>query len=791
MFTNYFKTAWRNINRHKTYSTINVLGLILGIASCLVIFLVVQYELNYDKFYAKADRIYRVTFNAIDYNPCVSMAIVPKLRNDFPELEKVSQVWYQDAGLVKVGATKYEEKSYAFADQHFPSVFNFHWLEGNYKTALSEPNSVVLTESMTHKYFGDKEAMGQIINLENVYNLKVTGVIKDLPGNTHLPFNFLVSFETVRRERESQGALSTLYWISSGSFAYILAQKNYDVSQIEKRMPSFLEKNWGAAKDVHLLLQPLTDIHFDTRYLNNGSSYTTSRETYYGLAAVAVLIIIIVCINFINLATAQAIRRAKEVGVRKVLGSNRSQLIMQFLGETTLMVVIALILALGLTALLLSQLSVWLNIKMDITQLARPDIAVKILIGAVAVILLAGLYPAFIQSAFNPIQSLKSKAAISGKKLTLRKSLVVIQFAISQMMIVGTLVVAYQMSFFENQGLGFDKDAVISFAIPEQQKTEILRQQLQGNPGVKQISFSSAAPVYNSSFTSFSSPEAGITKDDVTEMKFIDETYTDMFQLKMLAGDKVRHTNASRKDTAYNVVANETMIHKLGVQDPEKAIGKRVTLNGNWQCTITGVVRDFQSESKHKKIRPCVLLYRADNFYTASVKLQTSEMNKTIAGINRSWSALFPDNLFSYEFLDDHIAAWYSQEQKEYTAFKLFAAVATIIGCLGLYGLVAFAAAQRTKEVGIRKVLGASMSNIVLLFSKEFVLLITIAFLIAAPIAYYVMNNWLQSFAYQINIGANIFAIAILSSFIIAACTITYEAIKAAVANPVKSLRTE
>ena len=791
MFKNYFKTAWRSISKHKAYSIINVLGLTLGIASCLIIFLVVQYELSYDKFNSKADRTYRVTLNAIDFNPCVSLAIATPMRNDFPELEEVSQVWYRGSGLITVGQKKFEEEGGAFADEYFSSVFDYHWLEGNYKTALKEPNTIVLTESLAHKYFGSSAAIGQMINLENRYNLKVTGVIKDLPGNTHLPFKYLVSFETIKKD--VSGMMTAFYAIPGGSFTYIVAPKNYDISKIQNRIHGFIEKNWGKeiADGARLPLQPLTDIHFDPRYLNNTISYTTSRETYYVLAAVAVLIIIIACINFINLATAQAIRRAKEVGVRKVLGSNRSQLIAQFLGETSLMVIVALVLALILTALLLPLLSTWLDIKISITQLLQPAVIALILLSALAVVLLAGLYPAFVQSAFKPIESLKSKATLSFKGLTLRKSLVVIQFAISQIMIVGTLVVAYQMDFFENRNLGFNKDAVISVGIPDQQKTEVLKQQWAQNPGIKQVCFSSGAPVINGNFTSFISPEIGLTKDDVTEMKFIDETYTDMFQLTMLAGNKITHTNKSENDTVYDVVVNETMIHKLGVQDPQKAIGKHIILNGNWYCNIMGVVKDFQSESKHKAIRPCVLMYRADNFYMASVKLAPANMNKTIEAIDKSWSALFPQSVFSYEFLDDHIAEWYRQEEKEYTAFKMFAAVAILIGCLGLYGLVAFAAAQRTKEVGIRKVLGASLTDIVLLFSKEFVLLIAVAFLIATPVAYYVMNNWLHSFAYQINIGANIFVIAIMSSFVIAACTIAYEAIKSAVANPVKSLRIE
>ena len=792
MLKNYFKIAWRNLTKHKSYSIINGLGLTLGIASCLIIFLVVKYELGYDRFNSKADRIYRVTLNAIDFNPNVSMAVVPAMRNDFPELEEVSQAWYHEMGLVKIGNKKFQEKAILFADKYFPSVFDYSWIEGDPATALADPNSIVLTESYVHKYFPGKEPMGQFIYLNNEYDLKVTGVIKDLPGNTHLPFNLLVSFETVRKQREQEGAMSNFYWISSGSFAYIVTPKHYDVSKIQRRIHWFIEKNWGKeiADGARLPLQPLTDIHFDPRYLNNTISYTTSRETYYVLTAVAVLIIIIACINFINLATAQAIQRAKEVGVRKVLGSTRRQLIFQFLSETSLMVAGALTLGLFLSYLLLPQLAKWLDIKLSTSGLADPDVAAVIFSSALFIVLLAGLYPSFVQSAFKPIESLKSKAQLSFKGLTLRKSLVVTQFAISQIMIVGTLVVAYQMDFFQNRNLGFNKDAVISFNIPDQNKTEVLREQLMKTPGVRQISFSSGAPVFNNNFAPFVSPEHGVTKDDVTELKFIDESYIDMFQMQLLAGDKIRRNNKSESDTVYDVLVNETLVHKLGIQDPQKAIGSHINVNNDY-CTITGVVKDFQSESKHKKIRPCVLLYRTDNFHTASVKLALPHMNGTIGAIDKSWSALFPQEVFDYEFLDDHIAAWYRQEQKEYTAFKLFAIVAILIGCLGLYGLIAFATAQRAKEVGIRKVLGASLSSILLLFSREFVVLIAIAFLIAAPIAYYFMNNWLHGFAYQITIGPQIFAVAILTSFAIAGGTIAYQTIKAAVVNPVKSLRAE
>ena len=576
-----------------------------------------------------------------------------------------------------------------------------------------------------------------------------------------------------------------------GSFAYIVTPEKYPVQQIQKRIPAFIEKNWGKniAQEARLPLQPLKDIHFDQRYLNNTISPTTSRETYWALSAVALFIIVIACINFINLATAQAIRRAREVGVRKVLGSTRSQLIGQFLGETALLVLVAVLLALIVAIIFLPEASVWLNIKIDVSNLVELPV-IGLLTGIILiVILLAGLYPAFVQSAFRPVDSLKSKMPVSFRGLTLRKSLVVVQFAISQILIVGTIIIAYQMDFFQNRDLGFNKEAVISFAIPNTEKREVLRQQLRNNPGIKEFSFSSGAPVYNNSFTSFSSAELGLTKDDVTEVKFIDEKYTDLFDLKMLAGQKVFKPN--EKDTVQQIVINEVLMQKLGIQEPHKAIGKRIMLNGEDNATIIGVVQDFQSESKHKKRRACVLIYQPKAFYMASVKIHAAGMPKTIERIDKAWSALFPENLFEYEFLDDRIASFYKQEQNMYTAFKFFSIIAILIGCLGLYGLVAFSAVQRIKEVGIRKILGASLVDIITLFSKEFILLIVVAFIIAAPIAYYTMNSWLENFAYQINVEGWIFMVAIAVSFAIAAITIAFQAIKAAVANPVKSLRTE
>jgi putative ABC transport system permease protein len=781
MYKNYFIIAFRNIRRNLGYAFLNVFGLTLGIASCLVIFLIVRNELSYDSFSHKADRTYRVTLNAIDYNSNVSTAIVPAMRVDFPELEQVTQVFYQNSGLIKIGESLYKEKNYAFADKYLPAVFDYQWIAGNPKTALTEPNTIVLTESLAKKYFGGQNAMGQVINLDKQYNLKVTGIIKDIPGNTSLPFRFLVSLETIRKN------LSSFFWsIPGGSYAFIVLPENLPIGRIESKIPAFTKKNWGAdiAKAAKLPLQPLKDIHFDQRYINNIVT-PTSKETYWVLAGVALLIIVTACINFINLATAQAIKRAKEVGVRKVLGASREQLIGQFLGETTVLVLLAVIMGVTISAMFLTQADKWLDIKIGAEQLGEGVVIGWIAALTVLIILLSGLYPAFVQSAFQPVESLKSKVGISLKGLTLRKSLVVAQFAISQILIVGTIVVAHQMDYFKNQDLGFKKDAIISLNIPDQAKRGILQQQLIADPGVKDISFSSGAPAYNADFTSLSAKELGLTKDDVTEVKFIDEWYIDMFGLKMLAGDKIT------KDTLHHVVVNETLIHKLGIQNPHEAIGKKITLNGDYQAYISGIVQDFQSESKHKKRRACVLMYNPKIFFSASVRIQPTAMHKTIDHIGKIWLAQFPGDVFEYEFLDEHIASLYKQEQKAYTAFGLFSSIAILIGCLGLYGLIAFAASQRTKEVGIRKVLGAPLMSIVGLFTKEFVSLILIAFVIAAPLGYYMMDKWLQNFAYHVNIDTTTFLVAIGASFIIASVTILQQVIKAALANPVKSLRSE
>lgn len=782
----YLLTGIRNIRKHLGYALINILGLTLGLASCLLIFLIVRYELGYDAFNSKADRIYRVNHHSIDYNPRVSPAVAPALRNDFPELQ-VAQFFYDDA-LVRIGNSRYNEKNFAYADEYVPRVFDYQWLAGDPHSALTEPNSIVLTETWAKKYFGTKDAMGQTINVDNKFDCKVTGIIRDLPGNTSLPLPFMVSLSTIKKFMADMGR--EYYNIPGGNFTFICLPEHYPIKRVRDRIHAFMEKNWGKdiAKEAVLILQPLREIHFDQRYLDISVSTTTSKQTYWALAGIALFIIVTACINFINLATGQAATRAREVGVRKVLGARRLQLVWQFLAETALQVVAAILLALLAVALLLPQLSAWLDIHIDLSEL-RGSLVIGLLAALVVVVtLLAGLYPAFVQSAFNPVTSLKGSSAISRGNLTLRRGLVVLQFGISQLMIIGTIVVARQMDFFQNRDLGFNKDFVISFDAPDSAHRQVVWNQLVSDPGITAVSFSSGSPANMSSASGYDAPQLGLTGENITELKFVDEHFIRMFGLKMLAGDTiVRRTG---KDSVYPVVVNETLVQSLKIRDPRLAVGQRILVDGT-PCRIMGVVQDFQSESKHKKRRACIMVYGDNRFYAACVRLNPVGIRATIDRIGKEWSALNPKGLFQYEFLDDHIASFYRQEQKVYTAFRLFSCIAILIGCLGLYALIAFATLLRTKEVGIRKTLGATVPDILFLFGREFIWLILIAFMVSAPIAWLAMNAWLNNFAYRIGIDWDTFLIAILSSCLIASITISWKTVKAAVVSPVKSLRME
>lgn len=779
MFKHYFRIAIRSIARYKAYAAINIFGLALGLASCIAIFLIVRNELSYDQYHKHAQRTYRITSLGLDYNPSVSFAVAPALKNDFPELEHVSQYYYWRESMIEINNDRHIIKDVGAADTEFAKIFDLEWLAGDPESALEAPNTMVLTATAAKQYFGDQNPMGQTIRMDNNWELKITGLIKDLPSNTHLTFKSLVSWATFHDETRN-------FWAIQGGYLYVTLPDNLSANNIAQRLPSFIKKNWGedVAKEGTLLLQPLKDIHYDQRYLNQ-TSMPRSKQSIYGLAAVGLFILVIACINFVNMATAFAIKRSKDVGIRKVIGAKPIQIINSALSEIALQVIIALTLAIGGLLLFIPYAERFFGIRITADQLSQADVVIGLLTITFFAILISGLYPALIQARFNQLQLLKSSFSTATKgNATLKRGLIGIQFVVTQLLIMSTFIVAKQMDFFLNRDIGFDKESIITFDMGK--NPEGLREVLSSQPGVKDFSFASVAPAYNSNYMPFSAPHLGMDEVDVTEMKVVDENYLPMFKLQLMAGLPI--AKRAVPDSILKIVVNHTFLTRLGIQNPEEALGEQVNV-GDRRAEIQGVVADFQSESKHKKIRACFLYYNPERFHQASVKIQSSSMKQTVASIGKEWSALNPESLFNYEFLDDKVARLYKQEQTLYHTFKVFTSIAIAISCIGLLGLVSLMAVQRVKEIGVRKVLGASVQNIVMLFLGDFVLLVVIAFVIAVPIAWYAMNSWLQEFAYQISITPLHFIVGLLATLFVAGTTVFIRSFIAATNNPIKAIK--
>ncbi len=802
MFKNYFKTAIRNFRRNKSYAIINMLGLAIGIAACFLIFLVVQFESSFDNFHLKKNSIYRVSTefhdqDGISYSDGVGFPVAKALRIDFRQIKQVASI-FRDGGQITVenGTTqqnKLQENNFYYTEPEFFSVFNFGWLAGTAATSLNNPSSAVLTQATAEKYFGNwKSAIGKTIKYANKDLYTITGILKNPPHNTDFPLSIVVAYSALAHTN-TKNSLDD--WVSTSGTAYtfVVLPPELSVSKFNTQLKTFAKNHKPAesASDSYIA-QPLSEIHYDERF-GNYNGHTFSHSLVNALSLIGVFLIVIACVNFINLATAQAVNRSKEVGVRKVLGSNRKQLAMQFLGETALIVVTAIIVAVGITAVTLPFLNKLLETQISINFITNTSLIVFLLSAAVLITLLAGIYPAIILSRFNPITALKSKVTakmVGG--ISLRRALVVLQFAIAQILIIGMFIVVTQMNFFRNASLGFSKAAVITVPLINDSvnltKMDYLRNQLLNNPDIQNVSFSFASPSDNHNWTSdFKFDHSLKTSRFNANLKWADPDYFKTFNLQFLAGRAY-----SNSDTVREFVVNETLIRKLGIADPQKAIGKQIDFwDGSKVANIVGVVKDFNSYSLREPISPVVLSTWKQVYRTINIKIKASAEKVVLPYVEKLWTSQFPDYAYDYKFLDQTIENFYKQENQLSQLYKIFAGIAIFISCLGLYGLVSFMAVQRTKEMGIRKVLGASVRNIVYLLSKEFTLLIIIAFAIAAPVSYYIMSKWLQNYTYRIPLGISVFLFAIISSVIIAWITVAHQAIKAAVASPVKSLRTE
>jgi predicted permease len=804
MLKNYFKTAFRNLQRNKAYAFINVLGLAIGIAACLLIFLVLEFETSFDNFHSKRDQIYRIgskfiTQDGVSYSAGTAFPLGPALRSELPQIKKVARILKGAGEPVTVfdgGEQKRKFKAdLYFAEPEFFSLFDFEWLAGDAKNVLTQPNSVALTKKTAEKYFGDwHAALGKTImrgtHKEEVYT--VNGILNDVQPNTDFPLDVVVSFSTIR----NTGLKTNLEdWVSTFGQAYtfVLLPSGTSISKLNSDLQALAKRHKPSEylKDSYTT-QPLSEIHYDERF-GNYRSHTFSRSLITALQLIGIFLILIACVNFVNLATAQAVNRSKEVGVRKVLGSSRKQLALQFLSETGIITLVAVLVAVAIAVFALPFLNQLLSVQMSMNLVKDPAIILFLLVVLTVVTLLSGLYPALILSGFNPVTALKTK--ITSKMvggLSLRRVLVVLQFVIAHGLIIGTLIVVSQMNFFRNATLGFDKAAIINVGIPgdsiSRTKIDYLRNRLMENPDIKNVSFSFSSPAADGNWNSdFKFDHATKNTNFNANLKWADVDYFKTYNLQFVAGRPYYPS-----DTVREVVVNETLLHKLGITDPKQAIGKQLDFwEGQMVVPIVGVIRDFNSYSLRQPMAPVVLGTWKDVYQTINIKIKPDREKDVLPYVEKLWNETYPDFLYEYHFLDDTIANFYKEEARLSQLYKIFAAIAILISCLGLYGLVSFMAAQRTKEVGIRKVLGASVGNIVYLLSKEFSLLIIVAFALAAPLAYYIMHKWLQNYSYRIELGVSVFLLAIIGSMIIAWITVGHRAIKAALANPVKNLRTE
>jgi putative ABC transport system permease protein len=801
MFKNYFKTAFRSFKRNKSYTLINTLGLSVGIAACLLIFLVVQFESSFDNFHPKKDSIYRVgtefhNQDGVSYSAGVAFPVATALRIDFPQIKEVASV-YQQGGEITVedgnSQKKLQEDHFYYAEPQFFNVFNFPFLEGDIKSALTDPNSAVLTQTTAEKYFGNwKNAIGKTIKYDNKTLYTVRGILKNIPHNSDFPLSVVVSYSAL----QNTGVKNNLSdWVSTFGQAYtfVVLPRDLPVNKFNAELKNFAKKHKPAeyASDS-FIAQSLSEIHYDDRF-GNFNGHTFSHSLIKALSLIGIFLIIIACVNFINLATAQAVNRSKEVGVRKVLGSNRWQLAVQFLAETALIVFVALILSICIAGMALPYLNKLLEVQMTMSFMANPAIILFVVATAIIVTLLSGIYPAVILSGFNPITALKSK--ITAKMIggiSLRRALVVLQFAIANVLIIGMIIVVSQMEFFRNASLGFDKAAIINVPVPSDSishtKVDYIRNQLLANKDIKNVSFSFESPSSESNWNSdFKFDHSNKSTAFSANLKWADPDYFKTYNLQFVAGRPYYPS-----DTVREFVVNEMLLKKLGVTNPKDAIGKQVDFwDGRKVGNIVGVIKDFNSYSLREPMAPVLLSTWTDVYHTISIKIKPGTEKTVLAYVQKLWTDTYPDYVYDYKFLDQTIKNFYKQEDQLSQLYKIFAGIAIFISCLGLYGLVSFMAVQRTKEVGIRKVLGASVRNIIYLLSKEFTVLVIIAFIISAPIAWYIMNKWLQNYTYRIPLSASIFVIAIVSSVVIAWITVAHRAVKAAIVNPVDSLRSE
>jgi putative ABC transport system permease protein len=793
MLKNYFKIAFRNLWRHRVFSGINILGLAVGMTACFLIFLYVRFELSYDKFHSKGDRIYRIICDIKTPTETMkpggpSWAVGPHLMGGFPQVEATVRTT-DDEILVRKGNIKFQEKKSLFADSSFFQVFDFKLIKGNPRTALNEPLNIVFSESAVKKYFGNTDPIGQTVLLTgDGFTAKVTGVMKDIPENSMIQADMLVSMNTLTRKLNPR---LDDQWGNYGNRTYVLLKPGTNAVVFEKQIPAFLEKMNGTEMKELNMYPTLILEKFPEAYLhsNRNDSNSGSIKNVYIFSVVAVFILLIACFNFINLTTARSAERAKEVGIRKVVGAGRRQLTAQFIGESIMVCLIAFILTLATAAILLPSFNQLAGKTLSKGVFDNMKFIGILFLSSIGIGLLAGVYPALVLSSFKPVTVLKGRFATGTRGIVLRKGLVISQFTISIALIISTIIVYLQMNFMRSQDLGFSKDQMMVVNSNGDPARDAFIHAVEGLPNVKSVSMSSSVPG-GGNMGAYSKIQnvKGVMQIANLDLYFVDFDYLKQFNIKMAAGRMF--SRQFMTDTTQAMILNESAVKSFGYRSAQDAVGRDFNQWGR-QGKIIGVMKDFHFKSLQEEIKPLSMRIEPNGCSLVSIKVSGTSLPSTISAIESKWNTLIPARPFSYFFLDEFFDEQYKSEQRFGKLFLNFAILAIIISCLGLLGLASYSTMQRTREIGIRKVLGATIPNIVNLLSKDFLTLVGIAIIIASPIAYFAMHKWLNDFAYRIPISWWIFVAAAVAATIIAILTVSFQAIKAAVANPVKSLRTE
>lgn len=811
MLKNFFKTAFRNILKYKSYSIINFIGLTCGIALTLLILVYVRHELSYDRFHEKTDRLYRLRYSAPNGLELATSPppIAPKLKDEFAEIEEAARVYIRNVSISLPNSQEaFEENRIVFADSAFTDMFSLEFVKGNPKNALHDKFTVLINEEMAEKYFGDKDPIGESLILSGRQSFKVVGVVKDFPENSHLRFNMLVPYDDMfdledeRTEAVLRNNLSRNFIISH-SYTYILLHTGATPDNINAGMDAFIKKH---AEPIFLVgqvftLMPIVDIHLKSTLLAEPTATNTMTNIYIFIA-VGILTLLIASINYINLSTAQSFTRMKEIGIRKIMGSMKYQLIVQFLAESFLFCLVSLLIAYLVFDAALPLLNQLTGKHLEFLQVVDGELILLSVIVLILLSVLAGGYPAYFVSSFESVTALKGAGTTGDGNQLLRKSLVVVQLAIACMLLSGSLLIVKQLNYLNSRPVGFQREHVINIPLYSQNtngyfqqrdstfqiRLQTFRDIVEAQTGIRNTTLSSGSPGGGSVFRG-TIPEGFTREDNIFAANMaIDYDFLKAYDMELIAGRAFSQDYPS--DEREGFIVNEAAVQQFNWETPEKALGKSIDREGK-RGYVVGVIKDFNFADLTTPISALLMAIDRNQFNTLSVRFENANVESTITRLEQEWNKLFPEKAFEFTFLDEQLNQQYANFQNFGTIIQVFTAIAVLISCLGVYGLVLFTVKRKVKEIGVRKVLGANVGNILLLIYRDFALLIVIGFLLAIPASYYFMSEWFTNFIYHTDIDIFTYVVSLSLILLIVSLTISYQAIRAAQANPVTSLRSE